>query len=119
MFLSKYLNYVFQAHKIFGADVWFRAHQASMGLTVLLSLAGLVPILIDRKLSPIVDKKYHPLVGLATLVVAFIQPFIGYFRPSKDHQFRPIFKLFHTFLGYSCIMLAISSIFLTNELEVM
>ena len=89
-----------------------------MGLTVLLSLAGLVPILIDKKLSPIVDKKYHPLVGLATLVIAFIQPFIGYFRPSKDHQFRPIFKLFHTFLGYSCIILAITSIFLTNELEV-
>ena len=89
-----------------------------MGLTVILSLAGLVPILIDKKLLPIADKKYHPLVGLATLVVAFVQPFIGYFRPSKDHQFRPLFKLFHTFLGYSCILMAIASIFLTNELPV-
>jgi len=115
-FFARYCKDIFQNHKIFGADVWFRAHQASMGLTVILSLAGLVPILIDKKLLPIADKKYHPLVGLATLVVAFVQPFIGYFRPSKDHQFRPLFKLFHTFLGYSCILMAIASIFLTNEL---
>ena len=89
-----------------------------MVLSVVLSLAGLIPVLVDKKLLPIADKKYHPLVGLATLVVAFVQPFIGYFRPSKDHQFRPLFKLFHTFFGYSAILMGIASIFLTNDLEV-
>ena len=89
-----------------------------MVLSVVLSLAGLIPVLVDKKLLPIADKKYHPLAGLATLVVAFVQPFIGYFRPSKDHHFRPLFKLFHTFLGYSAILMGIASIFLTNDLEV-
>jgi len=116
-FFARYCKDIFQNHKIVGADVWFRAHQISMVLSVVLSLAGLIPVLVDKKLLPIADKKYHPLVGLATLVVAFVQPFIGYFRPSKDHQFRPLFKLFHTFFGYSAILMGIASIFLTNDLE--
>ena len=89
-----------------------------MGLTVAFSVAGITPILIDKQLAPIINRNNHPLVGLATLIVAFIQPFIAYFRPSKDHQFRPLFKLFHTFLGYSCILMAIASVFLTKELQV-
>ena len=89
-----------------------------MVLSVVLSLAGLIPILVDKKLLPIADMKHHPLVGLATLVLAFVQPFIGYFRPDKDHKFRPLFKIVHTFLGYSAILMAIASIFLTNNLPV-
>ena len=76
--------------------VWFQVHRVSMILCVLLSVAGLVPVIIDKKLQPI----------------------IAYFRPGKDARFRPLFKFVHTALGYSAIILAIASIFLTNKLEV-
>ena len=98
--------------------VWFQVHRVSMVLCVLLSVAGLVPIIIDKSLQPIKAQKLHPLLGLTVLVVAFIQPVIAYFRPGKDARFRPLFKFVHTALGYSAIILAIASIFLTNELEV-
>ena len=98
--------------------VWFQVHRVSMVLCVLLSVAGLVPIIIDKGLQPIKAQKLHPLLGLTVLVVAFIQPIIAYFRPGKDARFRPLFKFVHTALGYSAIILAIASIFLTNELEV-
>ena len=98
--------------------VWFQVHRVSMVLCVLLSVAGLVPIIIDKNLQPIKAQKLHPLLGLTVLVVAFIQPVIAYFRPGKDARFRPLFKFVHTALGYSAIILAIASIFLTNELEV-
>ena len=98
--------------------VWFHVHRVSMILCVLLSLAGLVPIIIDKKLQPIKDKRLHPLLGLTVLVVAFLQPIIAYCRPGKDAPLRPVFKVVHTGLGYSAIILAIASIFLTNELEV-
>lgn len=98
--------------------VWFQVHRVSMILCVLLSVAGLVPVIIDKKLQPIKDQKLHPLLGLTVLVVAFVQPIIAYFRPGKDARFRPLFKFVHTVLGYSAIILAIASIFLTNDLEV-
>ena len=98
--------------------VWFQVHRVSMILCVLLSVAGLVPVIIDKKLQPIKDQKLHPLLGLTVLVVAFVQPIIAYFRPGKDARFRPLFKFVHTALGYSAIILAIASIFLTNDLEV-
>lgn len=98
--------------------VWFQVHRVSMILCVLLSVAGLVPIIIDKGLQPIKAQKLHPLLGLTVLVVAFIQPIIAYFRPGKDARFRPLFKFVHTALGYTAIILAIASIFLTNELEV-
>ena len=107
-----------QGKKLYGADVWFRVHQASMMMAVIFSLAGIIPILIDKGLAPITSKKYHPVVGLTVLIIAFLQPIMAYFRPGKDHKLRPAFKYVHTGLGYVSIILATVSIFLTKELEV-
>ena len=104
--------------KLYNADVWFRLHQVSMMLTVVFSLAGLIPILVDKGLRPITSRKYHPVIGLTVLVIAFLQPIIAYFRPGKDAKLRPVFKYVHTGLGYAAIILATASIFLTRELEV-
>lgn len=88
-------------------------------LTVIFSVAGLIPILVDKGVRPITDKKYHPLLGLTVLIIAFLQPVLAYFRPGKDAKFRPVFKYVHTALGYASIILATASIFLTKELEVL
>ena len=110
--------FMLQGKQILKADVWFRIHQICMVLAVTFSLAGIIPILIEKKLEPIKDQKYHPLLGLTVLVVAFIQPIIAFLRPAKDAKTRPLFKFVHTFLGYTAIIIAIVSIFLTNDLEV-
>ena len=89
-----------------------------MMLTVIFSVAGLIPILVDKGVRPITDKKYHPLLGLTVLIIAFLQPVLAYFRPGKDAKLRPVFKAVHTGLGYAAIILATASIFLTRELEV-
>lgn len=42
-----------------------------------------MPVVIDRKLDPIKRLEYHPMVGLATVVICIFQPIIAYFRPGK------------------------------------
>ena len=106
-----------QGKQILKADVWFRIHQICMSLAVIFSIAGIIPVLIEKKLEPIKDQKYHPLLGVTVLVIAFLQPIIAFFRPNKDAKTRPLFKFVHTFLGYSAIVIAIASVFLTNELQ--
>ena len=89
-----------------------------MTLAVVFSIGGMIPIIVDKKFKPITDQKYHPLVGLTVLIIAFIQPVIAFFRPGKDASTRPMFKFVHTLLGYSAIIMAVISIFLTKYLEV-
>ena len=66
-----------------GEAVWFKTHKLAMSLTLLLGLAGLVPIIIDRGLTPITSLEYHPIVGLIAIIIAICQPVIAYFRPGK------------------------------------
>ena len=83
-----------------GGAVWFKTHKLAMIATLVLSLLGMVwfvgnpqgriqtstskvPVVIDRKLDPIKRLEYHPMVGLATVVICIFQPVIAYFRPGK------------------------------------
>ena len=86
------------------------------------------------------------MVGLSTLVIAFCQPIIAYFRPGKvscfiadifhlsssldqlpklpglkarhcqDHPMRPVFYAVHASLGYIAIVLALTAVYLKNYL---
>ena len=62
---------------------WLRVHQVCMTLCVFLSIAGVIPVIIDKKIKPITDKELHPILGVSVLIIAFIQPIIAYFRPGK------------------------------------
>ena len=66
-----------------GGAVWFKTHKLAMISTLVLSVLGMVPVLIDRKLDPIKRLEYHPMVGLAVVVICLCQPVIAYFRPGK------------------------------------
>jgi len=116
-FVARYCKNIFMNKQIKGADVWFRIHQTCMTLCVLLCVAGVIPVIIDKKLKPIADEKLHPLLGLTVLIIAFLQPIIAFFRPGKDAKLRPLFKFVHTSLGYSAVVLSLISIYFTNELE--
>merc|ERR1711970_1003785 len=46
-FCARYCKDIFQDRKVFGLDVWFRLHQFAMGMTVVLSIVGMIPIILD------------------------------------------------------------------------
>ena len=102
-----------------------------MVTTVVLAILGMVPVVIDRGVEPITRLEYHPMVGLGTLVIVIVQPFIAAFRPGKvgipsvrprysqhlqDHPWRPIFYAVHSSLGYAGIVLALAAVYLTQTL---
>ena len=66
-----------------GGAVWFKTHKLAMISTLVLSVLGMVPVFIDRKLDPIKRLEYHPMIGLATIAICLCQPVIAYFRPGK------------------------------------
>ena len=75
-----------------------------MVTAVVLSIAGLIFILVE------VDGEFkegaHPAVGLAALVLAFVQPIMAQFRCGPDHPQRPYFNWAHFFVGNSAYGLA-------------
>jgi len=99
-----------------GGAVWFKTHKLAMIATLVLSLLGMVPVVIDRKLDPIKRLEYHPMVGLATVVICIFQPIIAYFRPGKDHPWRPVFYGVHSSLGYLSVAAALAAVYLTKTL---
>merc|ERR1719348_1774851 len=104
-YFARYGKSIFQDTKVYGADIWFRAHQVSMSLAVVGSIVGLVLILVEKGLGPLKTLDYsHPAIGLPTVLISFVQPVIAFFRPGKDSPWRPLFKLVHTFLGYGAIV---------------
>ena len=77
------LHTTLQSSTLMGGAVWFNTHKLAMIATVVLSVLGMVPVIIDRKLEPIKRLEYHPMVGLAVIVICLCQPVIAYFRPGK------------------------------------
>ena len=74
---------LFQSSTLMGGAVWFKTHKLAMISTLVLSVLGMVPVLIDRKLDPIKRMEYHPMVGLAVIVICLCQTVIAFFRPGK------------------------------------
>jgi hypothetical protein len=78
-----------QGRQILGKDAWFRLHQVLMSLALVASLVGLVPLLVDRGVTPLQQRVTHSILGTVTLILAFLQPILAFFRcaPGKKlHQ---------------------------------
>jgi hypothetical protein len=56
-----------------------------MSLALVASLVGLVPLLVDRGVTPLQQRVIHSILGTVTLILAFIQPILAFFRcaPGK------------------------------------
>jgi len=115
-FFARYCKDIFQSSTLMGGAVWFKTHKLAMIATLVLSVLGMVPVFIDRKLEPIKRLEYHPMVGLATIAICLCQPVIAYFRPGKDHPWRPVFYGVHSSLGHLSIGLALAAVYLTQTL---
>jgi hypothetical protein len=79
-----------QGRQILGKDAWFRLHQLTMGLALVASLVGLVPLLVDRGVTPLQQRVIHSILGTVTLILAFIQPMLAFFRCAPGREVHQI-----------------------------
>ena len=57
-----------------------------MLLTVLLTAGGMAVIIVDKGVRPIKGQVTHALVGLATVVLAAVQPLLAMVRCGPQHR---------------------------------
>lgn len=104
-----------------GKDRWFMAHRLLMVLAVLFSIVAFILAMAEKNLDPLnwdyVQKYNHPALGLATLVLAFIQPIIAFFRPHPGTPRRSIFNWAHWLVGNTAHILAIVTLYMVSKLS--
>jgi len=91
-----------------------------MVITWLLNMAGFVLIFAELgwKWTAIpISENPHPLLGLVTTGLCFIQPFMALVRPHPGASTRPLFNWLHWFVGNSAQIVAIVAIFFAVELD--
>jgi hypothetical protein len=73
-----------------GKDLWFFLHAFHMSLAVLFTVIGAVIIFVDKGFFPYseeeIAKNFHPAMGMATIVLAIIQPIMGALRPPAGKR---------------------------------
>ncbi|CAG0918310.1 unnamed protein product, partial [Notodromas monacha] len=95
-------------------ETLLQVHVANMLATVALSVMGFAFILSELGEF---EKGTHPIVGLISLILAFVQPFMALARCEPDHPKRPIFNWAHFIVGNSAHILAVTNIFLAVDME--
>ena len=90
-----------------------------MASTWALSLASLILMWVEKGIEPLtwenVERNGHAAVGMAAFVLAFIQPFMAFFRPHPNTSKRPIFNVAHLSVGMSAILLSFVAIGLATK----
>jgi ABC-type Mn2+/Zn2+ transport system permease subunit len=84
-----------QGLQLFGKELWFPLHQACMGLALILSLVGLIPMLVDKGVKPMAEGLAHAIVGIIAVALAFVQPVLAFFRCAPGRFFLCIYFVFN------------------------
>ncbi|CAE8613476.1 unnamed protein product [Polarella glacialis] len=86
--------------------MWFHAHKLLMILGLTFVLAGLSVALRNKSGKHFVSQ--HSLLGLASLVLAVLQPVNAFFRPRarSEKNIRQVWELCHRWLGRLAVLLA-------------
>eukprot|EP00210_Caulerpa_lentillifera_P005389 g5151.t1 len=95
-----------------GKRGWLDLHKGIQVFVVICVFCALLIALIN--FQPIESKKgrMHRLVGILTSILLAIQVLAGIFRPSLEHELRPIFNVAHAWSGRCLALLAVISVFL-------
>lgn len=105
---------------IHGKLLWFRIHQFCMSMTWILTIIAVIVIFIEKKTDPLQPSQIltnpHGLIGLISSILAFIQPFMAFFRPGPNSRKRSLFNYSHFTVGMTSMLLAMTAIILTNWL---
>jgi hypothetical protein len=108
-------RYMFQGFPENAGFYWFQIHQVCMSLTWLLSIGSVLVQFIGVGSDPILNKaRYgknpHALVGLLAVMLMFVQPFMGFLRPSPMSKKRAIFNRIHHVTGNTATTLSLIAI---------
>ena len=118
IFIAMYMKKQFGNMKILGKDAWFPLHQLFMILTWLLGIAGLATIVAHYEFRPLqkarIKNNPHSLVGLMSILLMFIQPFLAVLRCGALHPLRPVFNVIHFLVGFVAMMLSMAAVYLTT-----
>ena len=103
-----------------GKDLWFVLHRSLMTLTVLLSIAAVILVMVEAKLDPLslssLRLNAHPVVGLLCVLLAILQPIMAALRPHPGAERRPLFNWAHWGVGNSSYTLSLVAMFLAGSL---
>uniref|UniRef100_A0A0N7ZMX6 Ferric-chelate reductase n=1 Tax=Daphnia magna TaxID=35525 RepID=A0A0N7ZMX6_9CRUS len=116
---ARYFRLTWVGKQLGGKDLWFVFHRILMIITWLLTVIAFVLIFIELGgwTSLPVTTNPHAVIGVVTTVLAFIQPFMAYFRPHPGTPKRFIFNWAHWLVGNSAHILGIVCIFLAVDLD--
>ena len=103
LILARYYKHTWRDADCCGQAQWFLWHRLLMFLVWAGTIAGVVIIFIDLGGWPyslmFIMTNPHPILGLATLGLTFIQPLMAMCRPSPVSPLRWMFNWCHWFVG--------------------
>ena len=119
--LARYYKETWTDSEWCGEAQWFLWHRFLMFLVWAGTIAGVVLIVLHTGGWPyslaFVMTNPHPILGLAALVLTFIQPLMAICRPVPASPLRWIFNWSHWFVGNCAQVIALLAIFFAIELE--
>lgn len=117
--LARYYKLTWVGQQFMGKDLWFVYHRILLAITWALTVIAFIIIFVELGgwTSIPVTSNPHAVIGVITTVLAFIQPFMAYFRPHPEAPRRYIFNWAHWLVGKSAHTLGIVCIFLAVGLD--
>ncbi|XP_015433243.1 PREDICTED: putative ferric-chelate reductase 1 homolog isoform X2 [Dufourea novaeangliae] len=113
--LARYYRQTWVNSQLCGKDHWFAWHRFFMILTWSMTIAAFVIIFVE--LGEWSSEIIHASLGLATTILAFIQPFMAAMRPHPGAPRRPLFNWAHWFVGNAAQICGIIAIFFAVRLN--
>ncbi|XP_046662444.1 putative ferric-chelate reductase 1 homolog [Homalodisca vitripennis] len=115
--MARYYRQTWVTSSFCGKDIWFAWHRFLMLMVWLLTLTGAVLIVVEVGGWVSEASVVHALLGSATTLLCFIQPFMALIRPHPGASGRQLFNWAHWFVGNTAHILAIVTIFLAVQLN--
>ncbi|KAL5020921.1 hypothetical protein ScPMuIL_000076 [Solemya velum] len=119
--VSRYYKDVWSDEWLCGRAVWFQVHRILMMFVFCFCVAGFVLIFVEKQEWVTIDgtnfQKAHPYLGVAVMILAFMNPMLALFRCHPESRRRKLFNWTHWFIGISVHILAIITIFSGMTLE--
>ncbi|CAG0883463.1 unnamed protein product [Darwinula stevensoni] len=94
---ARYFKKTWVGTQVCKKDMWFTIHRGFMVTAWALTIVGFFCILAHKDWEFL--EKPHHLVGVVSVVLCFIQPFMALLRPHPEDPNRPIFNWVHWGVG--------------------
>lgn len=118
VFLARFFKYTWIQTTHCGEQVWFTWHRSLNACTVTLTSISIIIIFTYvGGWSMTLPDNAHPVLGILTTVLMWIQPFMAAIRPHPGTPNRPIFNWAHFLVGNFARILAVATMFLAQSLQ--